>query len=83
MIIIKAGLKSADLGSLSPQLFNFFPKDAISRLPADVFKSFTSNQLQNLNINQIQTIPNSLLTSLGGDKLTLLKNILFPFKTSG
>ncbi|UJR27835.1 hypothetical protein I4U23_009101 [Adineta vaga] len=80
--VIAAGLKSADLGSLSPDLLNFFPQQALSRLPKDVFKSFNNDQLQNLNIEQIKTIPNSLLSSLNGKQMAIINQILYPFKTS-
>lgn len=80
---IAAGLKSADLRSISPELFNFFPQQGLSRLPKDIFKSLNINQLQNLNVEQIKTIPNSLLSSLGANQLSILNQILFPFKTSG
>ena len=80
---VKAGIKSTDLGSLSPELFNFFPSQALSRLPNDVFKSFNNEQLQNFNIEQIKTVPNSLLSSLNGKQMAILNQILYPFKSSG
>jgi len=79
----KAGLKSNDLGSLSPELFHFFPSPALSRLSNDVFKSFNNDQLQNLNIEQIKTIPNSLLNSLNDKQMAILNQILYPYKSSG
>ncbi|CAF1022731.1 unnamed protein product [Rotaria sp. Silwood1] len=80
---IAAGLKSTDLGSLTPELFNFFPKQALSSLPKEVFKSFTNDQLQNLNIEQIKSIPTGLLSALSGKQMSILNQILYPFKTSG
>ncbi len=80
---LKAGLKSTDLDSLSSELFNFFPYQALSRLPKDVFKSFNNDQLKNLNIEQIKAVPNSLLTSLNGKQMAILNQILYPFKSSG
>ena len=79
----KAGLRTADLPSLSPTLFNFFPQQALSRMPTNIFKLFDVNQLQNLNIEQIRTIPTSLLSSLDENKMAILQKILFPFRTSG
>jgi hypothetical protein len=79
----KAGLKLNDLGSLSPELFHFFPSPAFSRLSKDVFKSFNNDQLQNLNIEQIKAVPNSLLTSLNGKQMAIINQILYPFKSSG
>ncbi|CAF1147413.1 unnamed protein product, partial [Adineta ricciae] len=79
---IAAGLKSGDLSALSPELLNFFPQPALSRLPRDIFKSLNNEQLQNLNIEQIKTIPNSLLSSLSRKQMVIINQILYPFKTS-
>ncbi|CAF2351851.1 unnamed protein product [Rotaria sp. Silwood2] len=80
---IAAGLKSTDLVSLTPELLNFFPKQALSSLPKEIFKSFTNDQLQNLNIEQIKSIPTGLLSALSGKQMSILNQILYPFKTSG
>lgn len=81
--MFSAGLQSIDLNSLSPDLINFIPQQAFSRLSPTVLKSFTNDQLKNLNIEQIQTIPNSLFNSLGKQQIAILNQILNPFKTSG
>lgn len=78
-----AGLKTADISALSPQLFNFFPNQALSRVSPTFLRSLSSEQLQNLNIEQIKTIPNSLLTSLTKQQMGIINQILNPFKTSG
>ncbi|CAM4889254.1 unnamed protein product [Rotaria socialis] len=79
---IAAGLKSADLSALSPELFNFFPQQAMSYLPKDILKSFNLEQLQNLNIEQIKSIPTSIFGALSGKQMTILNQILYPFKSS-
>ena len=78
-----AGLKTADINALSPQLFNFFPSQALARVSPTFLKSLTSDQLQNLNVEQVKTIPNSLLTSLNRQQMGIINQILNPFKTSG
>ncbi len=83
MCCLLAGLRSADLGSLAPELINFFPSQALARLPKDVLKSFNNEQLQNLNIEQIKTIPNSLLNSLNNKQMAIINQILYPFKSTG
>jgi hypothetical protein len=78
-----AGLKLTDLNELSSNLFNFFPQQALSRLPSAIFKSLTTDQLQHFNIEQIKAIPNSLLKSLNKQQMTVINQILNPFQTSG
>ena len=76
-------MKSTDLNSLSPELFNFFPEQALARLPKDIFKSFNIDQLKNLNFEQLDTIPNDLFGSLSKEQMSIINQILDPFKSSG
>ena len=62
---------------------NFFPSQGLARLPSDVFKSFSNDQIQNLNIEQIKSIPNHLLSSLSNKQMSTINQILYPFKASG
>jgi len=79
---IAAGLRPTDLGSLSPELINFFPSQALSRLPKDVIKSITNEQLQNLNIEQIKILPNNLVNTLNKKQIAIIHQILYPFKST-
>ncbi|CAF4836890.1 unnamed protein product, partial [Rotaria magnacalcarata] len=54
----------------------------MSYLPKDILKSFNLEQLQNLNIEQIKSIPTSIFGALSGKQMTILNQILYPFKSS-
>lgn len=76
-------MKSADLGSISPELINFFPSQAFAHLPRDVFQSFTNEQLQHLNIEQIKMIPDNLFNSLNKNQVAIINRMRYPFKSTG
>lgn len=64
-------------------MIHFIPNQALARLSPTVLKSFTTDQLKNLNVEQIQSIPSSLLNTLSKQQMAILNQILNPFKTSG
>lgn len=64
-------------------MINFFPLKAFTYLPKEIFTSFTNNQFENFNIEQIQAIPNRLFNSLNSKQNAIMNQIRYPFKSTG
>lgn len=62
---------------------NFFPSQAFPHLPRDVLQSFTNEQLQNLNIEQIQMIPENFFNSFNRNQIAIINRARYPFKSTG
>lgn len=81
--MLSAGLRSTDVRSIPPELMNFFPTQAFARLPRDVFQSFSNEQFENFNVEQMKMIPDNLFNSFNKKQITIINQIRYPFKSTG